>query len=81
MTRVPHLWQEHTGPTVGRLKHLGRPGRGWEQICLVCSAASEAFGAARTLSALIQRVKSESGRIRQLDVWAVCGGLKKSVVD
>ena len=40
------LRQEHTGPTAGRLKRLGRLGRGREQICLVCSAASEAFGAA-----------------------------------
>ena len=53
------LRQEHTGPTVGLLKHLERLGRGREQICLVCSAALDAFGAARTLSAPIQHVKSE----------------------
>ena len=49
--------QEHTGPTVGRLKW--RLGRVREQICSVCSAALEAFGATWTLSALIQHVKSE----------------------
>ena len=53
------LRQEHTGPTVGRLKHLGRLGQGREQICSVCSAALEAFGAARMLSAPIKHVKSE----------------------
>ena len=53
------LRQKHTGPTVGHWKRLGRLGRGREQICLVCSAALEAFGAGRTLSALIQHVKSE----------------------
>ena len=47
------------GPTVGHLKHLERLRRGREQICLVCSAASEAFGAAWTLSAPIQHAKSE----------------------
>ena len=47
--------QEHTGPTVGRLKCFGR---GREQICLVYSAALEAFGAAQT-SALTQHAKSE----------------------
>ena len=31
--------QEHTGPTVGCLKHLERLGRGREQLCLVCSAS------------------------------------------
>ena len=51
--------QEHTGPTVGYLKHLERLGRGWQLICLVCSAVSEAFGAARTLSDTIQHAKSE----------------------
>ena len=49
------LRQEHTG----RLKCLGRLVRGWEQICSVCSAASEAFGAVRTLSDPIQHAKSE----------------------
>ena len=47
------------GSTVGGLKSLGRLGRGREQICSVCSAALEAFGAARTLSAPIQHAKSE----------------------
>ena len=51
--------QEHTGPTVGRLKHLGRLGRVREQICLVYSAVLEAFGATRMLSAPIQDAKSE----------------------
>ena len=51
--------KEHTGPTFGHLKGLGRLGRGQEQICLVCSATFEAFGAARTLSAPIQHAKSE----------------------
>ena len=46
-------------PTVGRLKRLGRLGRGREQICLVCSAVLEAFGVARTLSAPIQHANSE----------------------
>ena len=53
------LRQEHTGPTVGRLKRLERLGRGREQICLVCSAASEAFGAARTLLDPTEHAKSE----------------------
>ena len=53
------LRQEHTAPTAGCVKCLGRLGRGREQICLVWSAASEAFGAARTLSAPIQHAKSE----------------------
>ena len=53
------LRQEHTGPTIGRLKRLERLGRGREQICLVCLAVFEAFGATRTLSALIQHAKSE----------------------
>ena len=48
-----------TGPTVGRLKHLGRLGRGQEQICLVCSAVLEAFGASRMLAVLTQHAKSE----------------------
>ena len=39
------LRQEHTGTSVGRLKHLGRLRQVREQICLVCSAALEAFGA------------------------------------
>ena len=37
-----------------------RLGRGREQICLVCSAALEAFGASRTLSAPIKHAKSVS---------------------
>ena len=41
------LRQEHTGPTVGRLKCLERLRQGREQICLVCSAALEAFGACK----------------------------------
>ena len=53
------LGSEHTSQTVGRLKHLGRLGRGREQICLVCSAALEAFGASGTFSAPIQHAKSE----------------------
>ena len=52
------LRQEHTGPTVGRLKRLGRLGQGREQICSMCSAALEAFGATRTLFAPIQHAKS-----------------------
>ena len=47
------LRQEHTCPTIGCLKHLERPGRDREKICLVCSAA---LGA---LSAPIQHSKSE----------------------
>ena len=53
------LRQEHTCPTVGHLKRLGRLRRDREQICSVCSAVLEAFGAAWTLSALIQHAKSE----------------------
>ena len=53
------LKQEHIGQTVGRLMCLRGLGWGREQICLVCSAASEAFGATRTLSAPIQHAKSE----------------------
>ena len=53
------LRQEQTGPTVGCLKRLERLGRSWEQICSVCSAALEAFGAASSLLAPIQHVKSE----------------------
>ena len=34
-------------------------GGGWEQICLVCSAVLEAFGAVRTLSDPIKHAKSE----------------------
>ena len=45
------LRQEHTSPTVGRLKCLERLGRGQEYICLVCSTVWEAFGAVQTLSA------------------------------
>ena len=82
------LRQEHTGPTVGRLKRLERLRRGREQICSMCSAALEAFGAARMLSAPIQHVKSEEVGCRtsepydsliggvlanQHDVWA--GGI------
>ena len=51
--------QEHTGPTVGHLKRLEGLRRGREQICSVCSAALEALGATRTLSAPIQHAKSE----------------------
>ena len=50
---------ETEGSTVGRLKRLERLGRGRERTCLVCSAASEAFGAARTLSDPTECVKSE----------------------
>ena len=53
------LRQEHTSPTAGRLKHLERLGRGRDQICLVCSALSEAFGASWMLSAPIEHAKSE----------------------
>ena len=53
------LRHEHTGPTVGRLKRLERLGQGREQICLVCLATLEAFGAAQKLSDPIQRAKSE----------------------
>ena len=51
----------HIGPTVGRLRHLERLRRGRQLTCSVCSVASEAFVAAWTLSAPIQRVKSEVG--------------------
>ena len=55
------LRQEHTDPTVGRLKRLGRLGRSREQICSVCSAALEAFGATQTLLDPIQHAKSKGG--------------------
>ena len=51
---------EHNGPTVGRLKRLGRLGLVREQICLVCTAVLEAFGTAWTVSGPIQLAKSES---------------------
>ena len=44
----------------GHLKRLGRLGRVREQICTVCLAVLEAFVTARTVSGLIQHVKSES---------------------
>ena len=53
------LRQEHTGPTVGLLKHLERLGQGREQICLVRSAPLAAFGAAQTLSDPTEHAKSE----------------------
>ena len=61
LSRPRALRQEHTGQTVGQLKHSGRLGRGREQICLVCSAALEAFGTTSTLSALIQHAQAEVG--------------------
>ena len=51
---------KHTGPTVGRLKHLGRLRRVREQFCTVCSAALEAFGTVWTAPATIQLAKSEN---------------------
>ena len=57
---LSHIYrQEHTGPTTGCLKRLERLGRGREQICSVCSAVLEAFGAARMPSAPNQHAKSE----------------------
>ena len=53
------LRQEHFGPTVGHLKRLERLGRGREHFCSVCSAVSETFRAAWTLSDPIQHVKYE----------------------
>ena len=58
------LRQEHTGPTVGRLKRLGRLRQVQEQICSVCSAELEAFGTVQMLSALIQHAKSERAGFR-----------------
>ena len=64
----------HTGPTAGRLKRLERLGRGREQICLVCSGVSEAFGAARTL--LDQHAKSEEvGRRTSEPLDSLIGGV------
>ena len=40
-------------------KAFGETRTRWEQICSLCSAALEAFRAARTLSAPIQHAKSE----------------------
>ena len=59
MANFTSLKQEHTGPTVGCLKRLGRLRWGQEQICLVCSAALEAFGTVWTTPAPIQHAKSE----------------------
>ena len=68
------LRPSHTGPTVGRLKRLERLGRGREQICLVCSGVSEAFGAARTL--LDQHAKSEEvGRRTSEPLDSLIGGV------
>ena len=53
------LRQEHTGPTIGCLKRLESLRRGREQICLLCSATLEAFGAVRTLSAPTEHAKLE----------------------
>ena len=50
---------KYTRPTVGLLRRLGRLGQVREQICLVCSAALESVGTARTTSAPIQHAKSE----------------------
>ena len=49
-THLPNLWMSEA---------FGESRTGREQICLVCSAASEAFGAVRTLSAPTEHVKSE----------------------
>ena len=51
---------EHTGPTVGHLKRLGRLRRVWEQFFSVCSAVMEAFETARTVPGPIQHAKCES---------------------
>ena len=67
------LRQNHTGPTVGRLKCLGRLRQGWEQISSVCSAVLEAFGATRMLSAPIQHAKSEEIGCRSCDYVIIAG--------
>ena len=71
------LRQEHIGPTIGCLKSLGGLGQGREQICSVCSAALEAFGATRTLSAPIQHAKSEEVGCRPSEpLDSVIGGMQ-----
>ena len=64
--------QEHTGPTVGRLKHLESLRRGWEQICLVYSATLEAFRATRTLSA---PTEADKGRRTSEPLHSLIGGV------
>ena len=62
-TLAVKLWK-HVGPTVGRLERLRRLGRVFgEQICPVCSAVSEAFGTARTVSGPVQLAKSVCVRV------------------
>ena len=70
------LRQEHTGPPVGRLKHLESLEWGLEQICLACSATSEAFGATQTLSAPTEHAKSEEeGRRTSDPLDSLIGGV------
>ena len=71
----------HMGPTVGRLKRLERLGRGRQQICLVCSGASEAFGAARTLSDPTEHGRSEEvGRRTSEPLGRVAQGQKYTLM-
>ena len=65
-----NLSLKHTGPTVGHLKHLGRLGRVWEQICLVCSVALEAFWT-RTASVPIQLRRLAVGGMSHWILWLV----------
>ena len=58
------------------MKHLERLGRSREQISSVCSAASEAFGAIRTLSAPTERATSEEeGRRTSEPSGSLIGGV------
>ena len=67
------LRQEHTSPTVGRLKLLERLRRGREQICLVCSAASEAFRAVQRNPTEHAKSEEEGRRTSEpLDSLIVC---------
>ena len=83
---------EHTGPTVGPLKPLGRLGRVREQICSVSSCVGSVWNRAR-VSVPIQHAKSESigslriGAIECSDwlcasesVWCV-GGVEVTMVN
>ena len=70
------LRQVHTGPTVARLNCLESLGQGREQICLVCSAASEAFRAVQTLTTATKHVKSEEeGRQTSEPLGSLIGGV------
>ena len=57
------------------MKHLERLGRSREQISSVCSAASEAFGAIRTLSPTERATSEEEGRRTSEPSGSLIGGV------